>query len=148
MKSQNNYYVYLHKQLDGTIFYVGKGKDKRAYSKAYRNVDWKELVKQNGDYIVEIPYTNLSEDDAFEIEKKLISEIGIDKLCNKSTGGEGKSREPYKYQYILDRLIEVYYLMDISNNFDVYKKNKQIMKDIDTIVFCEQLKTEIDAIAN
>ena len=37
---KNDYYVYLHKTLDGEVFYVGKGTGKRAKSKAYRSKEW------------------------------------------------------------------------------------------------------------
>jgi len=39
-KMKNDYYVYLHKTLDGEVFYVGKGTGKRAKSKAYRSKEW------------------------------------------------------------------------------------------------------------
>jgi hypothetical protein len=77
----NNYYVYLHKTKDGIPFYVGKGKGKRAYS-TNRNADWLRFVDSIGEYDVEIPYNNLSEDKALEIEKNLIAKIGLDNLTN------------------------------------------------------------------
>ena len=35
---KNDYYVYLHKTLDGEVFYVGKGRGKRAKTKHGRKI--------------------------------------------------------------------------------------------------------------
>jgi hypothetical protein len=93
----NNHYVYIHKTKDGIPFYVGKGKGKRAWS-TNRNADWKEFVNRIGDYNVELPYTNLSEQKALDIEKKLIADIGVDKLTNILSEGH-ITHNPYQYMY-------------------------------------------------
>ena len=56
---KNDYYVYLHKTLDGKVFYVGKGRNKRAWEKSGRSKNWRE-VSENG-YSIEIHSENLSE---------------------------------------------------------------------------------------
>lgn len=96
MKNQsltNVFYVYVHKKASNLdIFYVGKGKGNRATSLSGRNKHWKNVVNKYG-YIYEIVHDNLSENEAFDLEIKLIKQYmdnGID-LCNKSTGGEGAS---------------------------------------------------------
>ena len=38
---KNDYYVYLHKTLNGEVFYVGKGRLKRAWSKSNRGKNWR-----------------------------------------------------------------------------------------------------------
>jgi len=87
------YYVYVHrKKTDGTIFYVGKGCGKRAWSKA-RSVHWKRVVQKHG-FTVEIIHSGLQEWYAFELEKEMILRIGRlnDKtgpLVNHSEGGCG-----------------------------------------------------------
>ncbi len=89
------YYVYLHKRK-GTnkIFYVGKGtKSKRGIdrfsSDANRNIWWKRVVEKDGGFDFEIHTDNLTENEAFELETKLINEIGIDNLVNITIGGKG-----------------------------------------------------------
>lgn len=66
---ENNYYVYYHKRLkDNSIFYVGKGKGKRAYSKSMRNVHWQNIVNKDIGFIVEIIKENLTNKTALELE--------------------------------------------------------------------------------
>ena len=67
---KNDYYVYLHKTLDGKVFYVGKGRLKRAWSKSNRGKNWREVSDKG--YSVEIHRGGLSEQDALEIESDLI----------------------------------------------------------------------------
>jgi hypothetical protein len=74
---RQNYYVYLHLDKVGKIFYVGKGTAKRAWSKD-RHPVWLKYVNErlNGDYIVEIFKDRLTEEDALEVEDQLIAEYG------------------------------------------------------------------------
>lgn len=87
--------VYQHRRKDtGEIFYIGIGENRsRAYDKTGRNDIWKRIAQET-EYIVEIIKNNISREEAKNIERKLISELGrIDKntgiLSNKSIGGEG-----------------------------------------------------------
>lgn len=86
------YYVYLHKKLNGEVFYVGKGKGKRAYSKHNRNPHWENIVKKHG-FVAEIVLADLQEWYAFELEKDLISYYGLKSeggtLVNIVSGGGG-----------------------------------------------------------
>ena len=85
------FYVYIHtKVTDNTIFYVGKGKGKRAWDKYSRNRHWKYIVAKHGHNVV-IVQDNLTEKQALELEVLLIADIGRESLCNLTDGGEGSS---------------------------------------------------------
>lgn len=90
------FYVYLHRRGDdGSIFYIGKGKEDRAYSQSSRNRYWNHIVKKHG-YTVEIVDHKLSENQAFELEIFLIQiigrhDLGKGRLVNTTDGGEGTS---------------------------------------------------------
>lgn len=86
------FYVYLHKKLNGEVFYVGKGKGSRAYSSYNRNRHWKSVVAKYG-LVVEIVLDGLQEWYAFELEKDLIAYYGLNSeggtLTNVTYGGGG-----------------------------------------------------------
>lgn len=86
------YYVYIHYRLDSnTPFYVGKGKNRRAYDKRGRNSFWKRIVDKHG-YRVEIKSQDLTEQEAFNLEINTIEELRkIYTLANVTEGGEGKT---------------------------------------------------------
>lgn len=87
------HYVYLHlRASDGTVFYVGKGSNKRAWSAAGRRKWWKSIVAKHG-FKVEIAQGGLDEKAAMLLEKRLISEYRLKgaRLCNMTDGGEGAS---------------------------------------------------------
>lgn len=93
MIKPKGFYVYLHKRLsDGKVFYVGKGKGKRAWVKKGRSEHWKRIVDKYG-YSVEIIFDELSEEEAFQIEIDTIKEFQYfgDTLCNVTLGGGGVS---------------------------------------------------------
>jgi hypothetical protein len=92
----NNFYVYGHfKPNEDIPFYVGKGTGRRAWQKNGRNEYWKNVVNKYG-YEVKLLEENLTEEGAYERERELIIEIGLDKLTNILTGGEGMSSEDAK----------------------------------------------------
>lgn len=90
------FYVYIHrKQSNGEVFYVGKGKNKRAWSKDGRTDYWHRVVKKHG-LVVEIVLSGLQEWYAFELETDLIALYGrkdLNEGCliNMADGGEGAS---------------------------------------------------------
>ncbi len=93
---ENNFYVYVHrKKSDNEIFYVGKGRFKRAYSRHGRNNFWKKVVDKHG-YIVEFLLENITNEEACINEVKYISEfgrrdLGTGTLVNMTDGGDGVS---------------------------------------------------------
>lgn len=84
----NNYYTYAYLREDGTPYYIGKGKDKRAYQTHSVEVPPKSrilLLKQN-----------LTEEQAFNHERYMIAVFGRISsgsgiLLNKTAGGQGLS---------------------------------------------------------
>jgi hypothetical protein len=87
--------VYKHIRKDtNEVFYIGIGKtEKRAYSNANRNKHWHNIVNKYG-YIVEIIKTNLTKEDAIQIEIDLIKNYGRrdlkeGTLVNLTNGGDG-----------------------------------------------------------
>ena len=89
MTALNTYYVYSHKNpLNGEVFYVGKGRGKRAYSTQGRNQIWSELVSKHGFEVV-IEKNNLTDLEANEAEKMFIIKYGYDNLTNITIGGIG-----------------------------------------------------------
>lgn len=86
-----DFYVYVHKRAsDGRVFYVGKGRNFRAFSKKGRNEYWHRIVAKHG-YTVEIVQSGMQEWWAFELECELIALYGRENLCNLTDGGEGVS---------------------------------------------------------
>lgn len=91
---KNDYYVYSHTKPDGTIFYIGKGRARRAYRKCNRSLFWKRVSKDG--YSVSIIRRGLTEVESFRIESNLIHLIGrrdlnTGTLVNHTYGGEGTS---------------------------------------------------------
>ena len=113
--------VYQHRRKDtGEIFYIGIGENRsRAYDKTGRNDIWKRIAQET-EYTVEIIKNNISREEAKNIERKLISELGrIDKntgiLSNKSIGGEGDN-------------------IGGSGPIEGWERRQNILKDIEKII--------------
>ena len=85
------YYTYAYLREDKTPYYIGKGKDDRAYNKNRKNIKppkdkSKILILKN----------NLTEEEAFNHEIYMISvfgrkDLGTGILHNKTNGGDGAS---------------------------------------------------------
>lgn len=87
------YYIYKHyTKDDNKLFYIGLGRNKRAYQTTGRNKLWTNMYKKHG-RIVEINSIRLTLAEANLLERKLIKKYGkiIDGtgvLSNISDGGE------------------------------------------------------------
>lgn len=87
------FYTYAHYKPDNTLFYIGKGKRRRALSKESRNPYYKNIVEKYGKPKVEILAKWENEQDALDHEMFLIStfrQMGFN-LANLSDGGTGTS---------------------------------------------------------
>ena len=72
-----HYYVYLHRRVDtGEIFYVGKGRDGRAWSHRGRNRAWRAIVG-DGHFMVEQIAFFYRDKDALAFEKEAIQNLEI-----------------------------------------------------------------------
>ena len=82
--------VYTHSKKDGSIFYVGMGLPSRPFNCFSRSDKWKEVASETG-FKVSIIEDYISEDEAYELEEFLISELreSGEKLVNISEGGKG-----------------------------------------------------------
>jgi hypothetical protein len=110
------FYTYLYLREDGTPYYVGKGKGRRAFRKGQRQfnvpVDKSNILIQEFE----------SEADAFEAEKFLIEyygrkDLGAGCLRNLTDGGEGGSG-----RVVSDSIKEQLRLRMLGTNYSIGHK--------------------------
>jgi hypothetical protein len=129
------YYVYKHSR-NGTPFYIGKGKKNRAFDKNGRNNFWIQFVN-NEEYDIEIIKNNLTEDEAFQLEKETIEEIGLENLTNIEGGGKSEYYKNYnKPKYDKDRKKRIDEMEAIVKNF-LEKNNYEVISDGTRVIYDE-----------
>lgn len=80
-------YVYLHRNREtGEVFYVGKGTGGRAKESNGRSQAWRDYTYRNL-YDIEYVARNLTEEEAYTLEEKVIEEYGLENLVNVYPGG-------------------------------------------------------------
>ena len=93
------YYVYKYLREDGSPYYIGKGKDRRAYQPHKRSNGADITPKDNSR--IEIIQQNLTEEQAFSLEEKLIKKYGRKSdggiLINMLLGPRGKSGRVFSH---------------------------------------------------
>ncbi len=95
---KTDYYVYTHKTLNGVVFYIGKGRSKRAFSKNSRNKEWHERAK--GGFTIDFHSTDLTENQAKSIEYSLIRELP--NLVNVVISREDPPCKDYENYFVID----------------------------------------------
>jgi len=94
--NENKFYVYAYLRIDGSPYYIGKGKDNRAYENHRKNGKNNCAPTPKDRSRIIIIKNNLSEECSFTLEKILISkygrkDLGTGILRNRTNGGEGNS---------------------------------------------------------
>lgn len=87
------FYTYAHFRPDNSVFYIGKGRGRRAWSNKNRNPHWHHVTAKHGEHKVEVLAQWPTEQEAFDHEKFLIwcfRDMGYP-MANIADGGEGSS---------------------------------------------------------
>lgn len=87
--------LYRHLKPCGEVFYIGVGNKRRPYTKSDRSDFWWKVVNKYG-YEIQILKTNLTKEEAYELEIILISwygrrDLGLGSLVNLTNGGDGSN---------------------------------------------------------
>ena len=116
---RTDYCVYTHLRPNDSIFYVGKGVPSRPYNKNKRNYLWKQEVINNGGFTVNIVKNNLTEQEAFNLEIRLIKKLrqANISLVNLTNGGDG-----FKELFITEELKKRFKESKTGKNNPMYGK--------------------------
>lgn len=91
MTKPADFYVYTHRrETDGSIFYVGKGRLRRAWQTHSRNDEWNKVRASDG-LEISVVCKDMSEVCALTLERIGISHVGLQNLTNQRAGGYGSN---------------------------------------------------------
>jgi len=145
--------VYVHRRKDNQeIFYVGMGVcEKRANRFSNRNRYW-NLVKEKYGVYVDIIATDISVEEAEELEMFLIEEIGIDNLTNITRGGQkgrlGDKKTKEERDKISKSRMGIKFSQEQKDKISQSKKgqNKGIKNHKSVQVYCKTLDKKFECI--
>jgi hypothetical protein len=126
----SRYYVYVHKGIDGTVFYVGKGTGDRAFSKD-RQPEWHYYVEKilNKQYNVEIVKEGISEEDALRIEDTLLAEHAATVINRQNMHTPVDSRKLIDYSDTIRAYSDA---LRTAQRFDKEGKHKEAIEKYET----------------
>ena len=128
------FYVYEHMRNDtGEIFYVGKGKNGRAYSSHGRNKYWYRVVKKANGFTVRLLTPLIDEELSFLVEIERINQLKRigKRLTNLTDGGEGVSgikKSPELLEKLSKAFLGNQYRKGIPNSPEQRKRHSEAMK--------------------
>jgi hypothetical protein len=104
-----NYYTYAHSSPKGDVFYIGKGKEDRAFTRHDRSYLWrKRILKERGIHI-QILADWETEEEAYQHELFLIAcfkDMGAN-LVNKTDGGKGPTNFMQSPEVVRQRALKL-----------------------------------------
>lgn len=145
-EKEKRFYIYIHRKISNNEpFYIGKGTKYRCLDFNSRTEYWKRTANKHGVY-VQIYKNKLTNEEALELEKELISKIGIKKLTNFSLGGDSglvgklnhffgkrfykESNGNWMNRGIKNPLSETILRFDLNNNFiKKYYSSSEVEQD-------------------
>lgn len=91
--TDKKYCIYRHLKPNGEVFYIGIGSEKRSKVTHHRNKFWNNIINKYK-YEIQILKSDLTWEDAIELEKILISfygrrDLNLGTLVNMTDGGDG-----------------------------------------------------------
>lgn len=119
----NIYYVYKHAIKEtGEVFYIGRGKNRRAWDRGGRSQYWKNITSKY-DYIVEIVKENIQIQESKDLEVELIAQFNP--RANFTTGGDGTPGYKFDPDFVKERN---------QKNKKLYNNKKWVEKRTESLI--------------